>query len=242
MPSALESRNQSAPSSPSLSLADFDYDSDSPLEQGAIRQTNVISPSASALRINRDVAVASPFISPDMRDDVATKSDITALRELIQKEFQLLSTQTPNQGASSAPVPAPAPVAPVIPAEAFTDALRAELALQMAKVSVLEEETRKLRSEKQGLRAELDRMGDSTTLRAELDVANEERKRLYVERQGLWDERADLWRERQSLWEERGELWKERGDLWQERGDLWVLRDQLMAQVQSPTEPQVKSE
>lgn len=151
--------------------------------------TRFSSPYSSALHINRDAAVASPFVSPDIHDNIATKSDIAALRELVQKEFQLMRTHTPNQGA-----PAPGPIPPTVPAEAFTDALRAELALQMAKVSVLEEETRKLRSEKQGLRAELDRMESSTALRAELDAANEERKRLYVERQGLWDERADLWR------------------------------------------------
>ena len=49
-------------------------------------------------------------------------------------------------------------------------------------------------------------------------------------------------RERQALWEERGELWKERGDLWQERGDLWVLRDGLLAQVESLTKAEAKTE
>lgn len=155
--------------------------------------TNHISArSSSALPLNRDMVNASPFVSPDLRDDVATRSDIVALRELIQSEFQLMRAQAPNQ--SPAPTPVPAAMPSAVPAGAFTDALRAELALQMAKVSVLEEEVRKLRSEKQGLRAELDRAENPTALRAELDASNEERKRLYVERQGLWDERADLWR------------------------------------------------
>ncbi|KAF8598736.1 hypothetical protein BDV93DRAFT_609654 [Ceratobasidium sp. AG-I] len=242
MPSSTEFQKQSTPSSPSLSLADFDYDSDSPEEQVPIKQSTGISHSLSAMHIDRNAAVASPFISPDLRNDVATQSDIAALRELIQRKFQLMGAQISNQASAPTPTPAPVPVpmTVAVPAGAFTDSLRAELALQMAKVSILEEEVRSLRSEKQGLRAELDRAENSEALRAELDIANEERKRLHVERQGLWDERADLWRERQTLWEERGDLWKERGDLWQERGDLWVLRDSLLAQVESLTQAEAK--
>ena len=146
------------------------------------------------MHINQDAAVASPFVSPDFQSNVATQSDITALRELIQRKFQLMEAQISNQVSASVPAPVPAPMPVAVPAGVFTDALRAELALQMAKVSILEEEVRGLRSDKQELRAELDRAENSKALRTELDTANEERKRLFAERQGLWDERADLWR------------------------------------------------
>jgi hypothetical protein len=126
-----------------------------------------------------------------MREDGATKSDISSLRAMIQQEFAQLKERLP--ASNPAALPPPPPVV-TIPVEAFTDAIRAELAVQMAKVSVLEEETRRLRGEKQALRVQLERTEDAQALRSELDASNAERKSLYVERQGLWEERADLWR------------------------------------------------
>jgi hypothetical protein len=120
----------------------------------------------------------------------ATKEDITSLRLFIQREFEQLKTQ-------KSPTPAHPPVE--VPKESFTDALRAELAVQLSKITVLEEETRKLRSEKQELRTALDRAENLPGLQAELNTANQELKRVYVERQGLWDERSALWKERNDL-------------------------------------------
>ncbi|CAE6450123.1 unnamed protein product [Rhizoctonia solani] len=161
----------------------------------------------------------------------ATKEDITSLRLFIQREFEQLKTQ-------KSPTPAHPPVE--VPKEAFTDALRAELAVQLSKITVLEEETRKLRSEKQELRIALDRAENLPGLQAELNTANQELKRVYIERQGLWDERSALWKERNDLWKERADLWSERQSLWDERGKLWnerddlgTLRDELMAKVQA---------
>ncbi|KAG9120378.1 hypothetical protein FRC07_004153, partial [Ceratobasidium sp. 392] len=225
MRSATELVNDSIPSSPSLSLANFDYDSDGLAELAAGHSPP--PPPPVTLR-NREADVSSPFMSAHTYEDRANKSDIVELRAMIQQEFTILKSQLPT---ATSPAPVQAPTVSV-PETAFTDALRAELALQMAKVSVLEEEVRKLRGEKQALHTKLERVENAQPLCAELDAANAEKQRLYVERQGLWEERADLWKyeERQSLWDERGELWKERGALWEERGELWVVRDKLMEQ------------
>lgn len=223
------------PSSPTLSLESFDDDSDAPVSRIRIAQEPGHVPAPVSTVRNNSVHVASPWIPQDL----ATQSNIAQLRTMIQHEFSLLKDRFPAPCDVSVPetdslVPTPAGVTSV-PETAFADALRAELAVQMAKVSVLEEEVRKLRSEKQGLRIELERVKDGQPMRAQLDAANVELERLYVERKGLWEERADLWKERQSLWEERADLWKERGDLWAERGDLWTLRDRLMGQIESLT-------
>ncbi|KAB5589282.1 hypothetical protein CTheo_7282 [Ceratobasidium theobromae] len=222
-----------APGSPlsvSISLVDFDHELESPLEgpeHCPESQPNLIS--TSAPRSTAPLAViANPFEPPVQREDLATQSDITSIRELIQREFELLRTQLPAAGVPPNPPPFVA-----VPAEAFTDALRAELAVQIAKISVLEEETRKLRAEKQELRAALDRAENEPTLLAELGTANQELKRVYVERRDLWEERANLWKEREDLWRERQSLWDERGVLWQERGELWTLRDELSGRVKS---------
>ncbi|KAH7334153.1 hypothetical protein B0J17DRAFT_675580 [Rhizoctonia solani] len=155
---------------------------------------------------------------PGVHMDVATKEDIISLRQLIQYEFEQLKLQ--NSTSPSRP-----PIE--IPKEAFTDALSTEMAMQLAKISALEEETRKLRAEKQDLGNALERVQNQSRLHAELSAANEELRRVYVERQGLWDERADLWKERGELWVERDGLWKERQSLWDEREKLWEERDGL---------------
>ncbi|QRV95534.1 hypothetical protein RhiJN_23552 [Ceratobasidium sp. AG-Ba] len=178
-------------SSPSLSLANFDYDSDVSVPQPrAVEESGSMLPPGAITRAVRHIDTASPFISPDMREDLATQSDIAELRAMIQNEFSDLKKQIlePNP-----PVPV-SPPSVSVPETAFADTLRAELAVQMAKVSVLEEENRKLRSEKQGLRVELERAKNGDATLTQLDAANAELRRLYVERQGLWDERADLWK------------------------------------------------
>ncbi|KAG8792142.1 hypothetical protein FRC12_007025 [Ceratobasidium sp. 428] len=233
MHSATKLPSDSIPSSPSLSLANFDYDSDASAEQ---KSHHTCPPLPSPLP-TRETNVASPFIVPDTREDPATKSDITELQTLIRQQVAILRNQI-----STTPVVQALPPEVSVPETAFADTLRAELALQMAKVSVLEEEVRRLRGEKQALRTELERVENSQPVHAQLNAANSEMQHLYVERQGLWDERADLWRERQSLWDERGELWKERGELWKEREELWVVRDKLMEQVQSSVEGRDKPE
>ncbi|QRW09847.1 hypothetical protein RhiLY_08846 [Ceratobasidium sp. AG-Ba] len=177
-------------SSPSLSLANFDYDSDVSVPQPrAVEESGSMLPLGAITRAARHIDTASPFISPDMREDLATQSDIADLRAMIQNEFSDLKKQITEPNP---PVPVPPSVS--VPETAFADALRAELAVQMAKVSVLEEENRKLRSEKQGLRVELERARNGDATLTQLDAANAELRRLYVERQGLWDERADLWK------------------------------------------------
>ncbi|CAE7203778.1 unnamed protein product [Rhizoctonia solani] len=164
----------------------------------------------------------NPVIVSSAHVDVATKDDVASLRQLVQQEFEQLKLQ------KSAPQFN-------IPKQAFTDALRAEMAVQLAKISALEEENRKLRAEKQELRAALDKAEDQPGLQLELNAANQELQRVYVERQGLWDERADLWKERGSLWEERADLWRERQSLWDERDILrkeldisWAVHDGLV--------------
>ncbi|KAL5639004.1 hypothetical protein ACGC1H_003393 [Rhizoctonia solani] len=212
-----ESMSYSMPSSPSSSLDDFEYDSEAPAKEvkAGYEPIKLISP------IIHSPAPESPILLPDVRSDVVTKDDVASLRQLIQHEFDQLklhkSTLPPVQ----------------IPKEAFTDALRADMAVQLAKISALEEENRQLRAEKQALRVALDRAENQPGLQAELNAANQELKSVYVERQGLWDERAALWKERGELWEERADLWRERGSLWDERADLWVVRDGLMEKVAS---------
>ena len=156
-----------------------------------------------------------PLIFPNPPTDAATQSDISSLRELVERKFGQLQAQIAAANL------------PPAPAENLSNALRAELAVQMAKTSILEEEVLKLRAEKQALRAVLDKTESGSGTQKDLNSANLELQRVYVERQGLWDERAALWKERGELWEERGDLWKERQSLWDERGDLWRERDAL---------------
>ncbi|KAG9085220.1 hypothetical protein FS749_004603 [Ceratobasidium sp. UAMH 11750] len=234
MLTTLKPPSDGVPPSPSLSLASFDSDSDVSAEQTRARSSHTSPPLPTTFVnvLNREADhTASPFVSPDTPENLAT---IAQLQNVIQHEFSLIKNELAAQRSTP---PAPQPTVSV-PEAAFADTLRAELALQMAKVSVLEEEARKLRGEKEALRTELERVSNAQPLRAELDAANAEKQRLYIERQGLWDERAGLWRERQSLWDERADLWgeradlwKERGELWEERGELWVVRDKLKEQV-----------
>ncbi|CUA68223.1 hypothetical protein RSOLAG22IIIB_07755 [Rhizoctonia solani] len=218
------SLEHSTPSSPSMSLADFDYDSDSPVER-PIPEDNVqrwldrdkpkpVSP------IPAKHKVQDPVSCPSV-PEFATKEEVSSLRQLIQQEFEQLKAEKPTFPQVE------------IPKEAFTDALRAEMAVQLAKISVLEEDNRKLRAEKQELRTALERVRNQPGLQADLNAAKQELERVYVERQGLWDERAALWKERGDLWEERGDLWRERGSLWDERAGLWAVRDGLMEKVAS---------
>ncbi|CEL52911.1 hypothetical protein RSOLAG1IB_05979 [Rhizoctonia solani AG-1 IB] len=223
-----ESPAENTLSSPSMSLADFDYDSESPVEPLKYRHAGPQHTDESPSPFPEDRTRLS---TATHHSSAATKEDITSLRLFIQREFEQLKTQ-------KSPTPAHPPVE--VPKEAFTDALRAELAVQLSKITVLEEETRKLRSEKQELRTALDRAENLPGLQAELNTANQELKRVYVERQGLWDERSALWKERNDLWKERADLWSERQSLWDERGKLWnerddlgTLRDELMAKVQA---------
>ncbi|KAG8762257.1 hypothetical protein FRC11_010224 [Ceratobasidium sp. 423] len=168
---------------------------------------------------------------PNVDTDSATKDDISSLRQLIQHEFEHFRLR--QSTLSSHPLAE-------VPREAFADALRAEMAVRSAKISALEEENRKLRAEKQELRKALDRAENQPGLQVELNAANQELKRVYIERQGLWDEREALWKERGGLWEERADLWRERqslwderGKLWEERGDLWTLRDELIGKAKA---------
>ncbi|CAE6446757.1 unnamed protein product [Rhizoctonia solani] len=192
-----ESVNHSTPSSPAISLADFEYDSEPPpAEQPKIiRNEPGPAPPDSLPAFQGQSKTSSTHL------DSATKDDVTALRQLIQHEFEQLRLQKSNLSSH--------PLAEV-PREAFADALRAEMAVRSAKISALEEENRKLRAEKQELRKALDRAENQPGVQAELNAANQELKRVYIERQGLWDERAALWGERGDLWRERQSLWEER--------------------------------
>lgn len=104
------------------------------------------------------------------------------------------------------------------------DGLRTEASMQMARISVLEQETRQLRAENQALWTALGQIESNLGVRTELSAANWELERVYAERQGLWEER-------QGLWEERADLWRERQSLWDERDELWSVRDKLVEQV-----------
>lgn len=231
-----QSADCSVPPSPSISLGDFDYDSESPLEQATQPEVagGLVPQSTSHLPSNVPRGSVSQFsaILPGRQEDVATQSDIASLRDLIQTQFEKLRTHISSTSAPSNPPPPP----PKVPTEAITNVLRPELSAQTAKVSALEEETRKLHAEMQSLKAVLDRAEKDPGLRA----ANQELQRVYVERQGLWDERQRLWDERAGLWTERGDLWRERQSLWderdalwEEREEIWAERDKLKAQVKS---------
>ncbi|KAJ1303731.1 hypothetical protein OPQ81_008155 [Rhizoctonia solani] len=197
------------PVSPSMSLADFDYDSESPARE----RPNVIHVEPAPTPPSPPIVISIPESAGV--SDAATKNDIASLCQFIQHEFEQLRLQRSNS-QSHPPVE--------VPKGAFTDALRAEVAVQLAKISALEEDNRRLRAEKQELREAFERAENQPGLQAELNAANQELKRVYAERQDLWEERA-------ALWKERADLWEERADLWKERGSLWALRDELLQKI-----------